>query len=476
MKNIFSKINKKWLLLLITAVAAICCVMALNRYLPRPVGEWREKSLQIYEDVYGSLADRSFKITGKDGKVTWRSPVGFFIQDALTCDLDLDGEKELILLLWKIGKYGKHRPFWVERDELTFSQHVFIYSVTADGEIKHKWGASEIGKEIVRMKLMEKNASFIMTEDVSGKCVVWRWESFGLKTVDSDVSFVVFGDNIIHKEIYECANRQHDGSFDYLYEPFYEDIAAADLAAFQQETMLVDKESAVSGYPSFGSPLSVGEAIVRAGFDIASCAGNHALDRGIYGINVTTEFYGKNGIICLGVQNGEDNNYRPYELVSRNGISFALFDYTYGTGEMDVSDRYPNAVHYLPTTEDEEKEMIGDLQKARDEADFVIVFVHWGNEYDANISPEQKHMALVFADGGADVILGTHPHVVQDMEMVKRPDGGDMLVYYSLGNFRAHQGHSSETRSGGKALFKVEHSYDGVRIASYNLETIDSME
>ncbi len=476
MKNIFSQINRRWLLLLITAVAVICCVMALVWYMPMPVGEWREKSLQIYEDISGDLTGKRFEIIGEEGKVTWRSPRRFFIQDALVSDLDLDGEKELILLLWKIGKYGKHRPFWVDRDEWTFSQHVFIYSVTSDGEIKHRWGASEIGKEIVRMKLMEKNESFIMTEDVSGSCVVWRWESFGLKTVDSDVSFVVFGDNIIHKEIYEYANRQQGGSFDYLYEPFYEDIRAADLAAFQQETMLVDKESAVSGYPTFGSPLAVGEAIAEAGFDIASCAGNHALDRGIYGINVTTNFYKEKGITCLGVQNGEDDAYRPYELVSKNGISFALFDYTYGTGEMDVSDKYPYAVHYLPTTENEEKELIDDLQSARNEADFVIVFVHWGNEYETQISPEQKHMAAVFAEGGADVILGTHPHVVQDMEIMERPDCGNMLIYYSLGNFRAHQGQSEETRSGGEALFTVEHSYDGVRIASYSLETIDSME
>ncbi len=475
MRNLFSKDNRRWLLPLIFVVAAICCAIALFLYLPRPKGTWEEKSFKIYEGIDGILSGKKFRIKNSEGTTTWESDAGFFMQDALMTDLDLDGEKEIILLLWKIGKYGKHRPFWVERDEITYSQHVFIYSVSESGSIRHRWGASEIGREIVRMKLMEKNDSLILTEDVGGNCAVWRWESFGLKTIDSDVSFAVFGDNIIHSQIYEYADRKKNGCYDFLYEPFYKDIQSVDIAAFQQETMLVDKASAVSGYPVFGSPVAVGEAIALAGFDIASCAGNHALDRGIYGINVTTSFYRDRGITCLGVQSGDESVYRPYETLTKNGITFALFDYTYGTGEMDISGDYPFAVHYLPRNSSEEDMLLRDLGSARAESDFVIVFVHWGNEYESDVSSEQKHMAALFAKGGTDVVLGTHPHVLQEAEMMKRPDGGDMLIYYSLGNFRAYQGQMEETKTGGEALFTVEHSYDGVRIKDFELKKIDAM-
>ena len=474
MKNFFSKKNNKWLLLTFFAVAAICCAMVIFLYLPSPKGGWNDRELGICEGISGELSGRRFKIISRDGVTLWETPRTFLVQDVLVTDLDRDGETEIILLLWKIGKFGKHRPFWVERDELAFSQHVFIYSVSREGKLRHRWGASEVGDEITRMKLMEKNNSLLLTEAAGGKCAVWRWDSFGLKTIDSSVSFVVFGDNIIHREIYEYADKSEGGSFDFLYEPFYDDIRNADIAAFQQETMLVDKKAAVAGYPLFGAPIRVGEAIAEAGFDIASCAGNHALDRGIYGIDVTTSFYREKGITCLGVQESGDLAYRPYETVSKNGITFAMFDYTYGTGEMDVRDRYPFAVHYLPRNEAEEKELIKDLESARNEADFVIVFVHWGNEYETKLSDAQLHMADVFARGGADVVLGTHPHVVQDVETVKRPDGGNMLIYYSLGNFRAHQGQSPETKSGGIARFEVGHTYDGAKLLDYNLDIIDS--
>ncbi len=328
MRNLFSQKNRRWLLLPIIAVAAICCLVAFLWSIPHPKGTWQDKRIQIYEGVEGVLSKKKLSLRNDLGDVLWESEEGFYIQDVFCSDLDLDGEKELILLLWKRGIYGKHRPFWVDKDENTFSQHVFIYSVSSDAQVRHRWGASDIGREIVRMKLMEKHDSFILTEDVEGDCAVWRWDSFGLKTLDSTVDFVVFGDNIIHREIMETAEREHSGNYDFLYEPFYRDIKAADIAAFQQETMLVDKESAVSGYPMFGSPLEVGEAIVKAGFDVASCAGNHALDRGIYGINVTTGFYRDRGITCLGVQSSDESDYMPVEVLSRNGSSFALFDLT----------------------------------------------------------------------------------------------------------------------------------------------------
>ena len=360
-----------------------------------------------------------------------------------------------------------------------------------------------MGREIVRFKLMEKNNSILLVEDSAGVCTLWRWQDFGLKIMDNGTRIVAFGDNIIHREIYEYANAKKGGDFSFLYEPFLEDIKSADIAALQQETMLVDKESALSGYPVFGSPLAVGSAIVDAGFDVACCAGNHAIDKGIYGIDVTWDFYRKNGVVPIGVQRSDDKEYRPFEIINKNGISFALLDYTYGVGannektdydtfgaddnKNDVRDRflekYPYSVHFLPQYIDEtgildknsnEMTLIQDLIQARMSADFVIVFVHWGDEYQKEISAYQEAVTALLAEGGADLVIGTHPHVLQDVKMVKRPDGGDMLVYYSLGNFRAYQGLSEGTKTGGEAVIKVEHCYEGVRIADYELKNIEA--
>jgi poly-gamma-glutamate capsule biosynthesis protein CapA/YwtB (metallophosphatase superfamily) len=327
---------------------------------------------------------------------------------------------------------------------------------------------------------------------------LWTWESFGLKNLDNEVTFVAYGDNIIHTPIYEYARRYEDGDFSFLYESFRDEIQEADIAAVQAETILVDKDSAVSGYPQFGSPPEVGEALKDAGFDIVSCANNHALDKGIYGIDVTTSFYKEQGMTCIGIQNSSERSYRPYDIIAKNGIRFALFSYTYGTNAGDISDSYPHAIHYLPRNKNEEEKLVSDLKSAGQEADFIVVFVHWGNEYETEISQYQMHVAELLAEGQADVVIGTHPHVVQETKEVTRPDGGKMLVYYSLGNFRSDQAgtragvkvstdnssdtgaaqtrsdSTADTGTGAKARFVVEHSFDGVRLKTWEIIDVDA--
>ena len=210
---------------------------------------------------------------------------------------------------------------------------------------------------------------------------------------------------------------------------------------------------------------------------MAACANNHALDRGIYGIDVTSSFYRGCNIACLGIQSSGDKNYRPFDIITGKGIRFALFSYTYGTNAGDISERYPAAVHYLPRTDSERSAFVEEIKSARAEADFVVVFVHWGDEYSTAITDEQRSVTELLSEGGADVVIGSHPHVVQDMQMFTRADGGQMLVYYSLGNFRADQKdikNGADTGRGGRAVFTVEHSFDGARLKSWELGIVDS--
>lgn len=486
--------NCKRLLLFFGIAVAVCVVLIFvrNNYIPSWI-EWKSKEITVYEDTI-KLRKKKLEVFDSNGKVTYSSKDDFKVQDVLVTDIDRDSDKEMIVLLWKHGRYGMHKPFWVEKDEKNYSQHVFIYDVDEAGNVSEKWCASDMGTVAGRIKLMDKNDSIFLMEDKDKNCTLWMWDSWGVKTVDSKVSVVAFGDNLIHEPIYEYARNEENGNFDFLYEPFLDEIQSADIAALNAETVLVDKESMVGGYPSFGSPIEVGEAIKNAGFDVASCANNHVLDRGIQGIDTTVKFYKDAGITCVGIQDSKDTEYRPYELISRNGIRIALFSYTYGTNEGDISEDCPNVVHYLPRKDTQEiggkkaafnetkesaaneqgNKLISDIKSARNEADFVIVFAHWGDEYNKEVTPSQEHFAELFAEGGADVVIGSHPHVVQKTEMLDRPDGGKMLVYYSLGNFRADQAQSKETMAGAEASFTIAHTYDGVELLDYETKEINA--
>ncbi len=502
MTEIDSDNRKGRMLLLIISAAAFCCLViflviisgsgAGTLLAPPNWVTWQAREL--------SQSQLKLKIENKaatieiGGSTAWQSENALKVQDGFLSDLDRDGDTEMLLLVWKRGRFGEHRPFWITSDEKNYSQHIFIYDVSDQGEVKNKWFASDIGREVTRMKLMEKDSSIILTEDTDGACTLWAWESFGLKNMDDEVTFVAYGDNIIHTPIYEYARRYEGGSFSFLYEPFKDEIKEADIAAVQAETVLVDKEAAVSGYPQFGSPLEVGKALKEAGFDIVSCANNHVLDKGIYGIDVTTSFYEEQGMTCIGIQNSSEKSYRPYDIIAKNGIRFALFSYTYGTNAGDISDSYPYAIHYLPRNKNEEEKLVSDLRSARQDADFIVVFVHWGNEYETEITQEQMHMTELLAEGQADVVIGTHPHVVQKAEEIPGPDGEKMVIFYSLGNFRSDQTgirtstdvsvtgetkttagmNAADTAIGARARFVVEHSFDGIRLKTWEISDVDA--
>ena len=155
-------------------------------------------------------------------------------------------------------------------------------------------------------------------------------------------------------------------------------------------------------------------------------------------------------------------------------LKFALFSYTYGTNGMDASDKYPYAVHYLPRDEKERQQVRKDIEDAKAEVDFVIVFAHWGNEYESEVSDEQKEMAQFLAEAGADVVIGSHPHVVQEVDVISCEDGRKTVVFYSLGNFRAYQGKMDETKKGAEAVVVFEHCFDGVRIKEYEVKDVDA--
>lgn len=464
--------NKLFKIIAAILTAAVCIAAVLytlwgrDGFLPRWI-VWENKNICDESGKYEIvLQNKTVTVSCEEAEI-WVSPAGVKVQDILSCDVDGDGADELVLLCWKVGRYGRHKPFWVEKDEESWLQHVFVYEYI-EKQVKPKWMSSYIGQDIAQINVKRENAPFsrLLLTDLEGNISSWVWDFWGFSREDTEVSFVVFGDNLLHEPIYRYG-LQKEKSFDFLYENIKDVVSESDVAVINQETPLVADPSMYQDYPRFGTPVLVGEAIVNVGFDVVTCATNHALDKGAYGIDVTRDFFASQGVLCLGTQKEEDTAYKPYEILEKKGIRFALFNYSYGTNGIPLPEGNPNMVHLL----DNEDKIREDIGRARSEADFIIVFVHWGTEGLEQPDAKQQEWAQVFLNSKADVVVGTHPHVLQPCEVMVGEDGHEMLVYYSLGNYISAQPEKACVR-GGMAGFTVGLTKDGYQVLKYDLKPL----
>ena len=439
---------------------------AYGAFLPRWIS-WNHATFSDRSGNYEiTLARRSVSVYN-DGSLLWSSPAEIKVQDALSLDIDNDKEDELVLLCWKKGRYADYRPFWVKTDEQTWSQHLFVYEYSAE-EVRPKWMSSYLGQDIAEITAggSEKTYYRLLFTDLDGNYSSWRWDAWGFTKENTDVSFVVFGDNLIHEPIYRYGLEQ-DTSFNFLFENIKDTIAASDIAIINQETPFTDDPAKYSDYPRFGTPLEVGRSIVNAGFDAVTCATNHALDLGQDGINTTKTFFDDNTILCLGIQTASEQDYCPYITMMRNGIRFAFLNYTYGTNGIALPSEYPHMVHLL----DDEAQIKNDILKAKENADFVIVFAHWGTEYAEEPDAFQQKWTQVFLESKVDIVIGTHPHALQPFEILTGTDGHKMLIYYSLGNYISSQSEKSCVK-GGMASFTVSLTPNGYHITKCTLSPL----
>jgi len=465
-----NKVLKKIVILIITLTSAAAILFLLwnsGAFLPRWIS-WEDSAGYDASGKYQfSLYHKAVSVAYEDNAI-WDSPKGVRVQKALSCDVDNDGQDELVLLCWKKGRYGTARPFWVERDEQAWSQHLFVYEYTPK-EVKPKWMSSYIGLDVADIASNQKSVPYsrLWLTDLEGTVSSWVWDSWGFAKEDGRITFAAFGDLLAHEPIYRYG-LHNGGNFDYLFENVKELIADSDVAVINQETPLTNQPSMYGDYPSFGTPVEIGEAIVDAGFNVVTCATNHALDRGAEGVSFTKNFFDSSHVTCLGIQSGEEKEYQAYKVISRDGVQFALFNYTYGTNGIALPDENPYMVHLL---EDEER-IRKDIAEAKSAADFVIVFAHWGTEYAKEPDAFQKKWAQVFLDSGVDILIGTHPHVIQSYELLTGKDGHKMLVYYSLGNFISAQPEKSCVK-GAVAEFCVSLTPEGYQLTEYALKPLE---
>ena len=254
------------------------------------------------------------------------------------------------------------------------------------------------------------------------------------------------GDNLLHNTVsFACALPEGGYDFHPVYENIKKIIEGSDIAFINQEVMLTGEASA---YPNLAAPTENADALIDAGFNVINLATNHTLDKGVSGLETCLEtVHARPFDAVLGAFRTEEESTQLC-ILEKQGIRFGFLSYTYGLNGY----RLPSDKQWKIALIDETK-IQNDLAAIRPECDYLIVSMHWGNEYQTTESSYQNELAQLLCDGGADLIIGTHPHVLQPMKWLEREDGHKTLCAYSLGNFVSNQ-HKRATMLGG--ILEVE--------------------
>ena len=250
------------------------------------------------------------------------------------------------------------------------------------------------------------------------------------------------------EQIWSAENREtHTFDYDDVFRYIKPVIEEADIAIANFEVTLGGPP--YMGYPQFSSPPALAAACKNAGIDYMVTANNHAADRGKNGISGTINRLDSLGIPHTGTFLNSASRDSLYPLmIKKNGISIALLNYTYGTNGINVPE--PVIVNIL-----EKNVITGDIKKAKcRNPDITILFLHWGTEYDTVPSKIQTDLAEYFFSLGVDLVIGSHPHVLQKMVWSKNTNGGkDGIVVYSMGNFVSNQ---RKPKTDGGAIVRIE--------------------
>ena len=270
-----------------------------------------------------------------------------------------------------------------------------------------------------------------------------------LAAQQSRLKLVFTGDIMGHDT--QIASALATGQTGYDYKPCYQYLRPylqeADLVIGNLEVTFAGEP--YKGYPAFSSPDELADALKWAGFDILVNANNHALDRGRSGLERTIGVLDAKELVQTGTFATPVSRATHYPLVvEKHGIRIALLNYTYGTN--GIKDRPPVIVNRI-----DRAQIRKDMEKAKKaQPDFILVCMHWGNEYQLNESAKQQELASFLFNEGAHAVIGSHPHVVQPI----RGNGKGNLVAYSMGNHISNQ--RDRYRDGGIA-FELELSKDG---------------
>ncbi|MEE9429785.1 MAG: CapA family protein [Melioribacteraceae bacterium] len=260
-----------------------------------------------------------------------------------------------------------------------------------------------------------------------------------LEKIDSTVtvSFSSVGDIMCHSTQFNYARVGKD-SFDFkpMFNEIGEYLRGKDILFGNLETVLAGETKRYSGYPFFNTPNELAEALKFAGFDFLFTTNNHSNDKGQQGVDRTIDILKKVNIVPIGTE--KLNSSDPtYNIFVRKGLRFGVLAYTYGTNYNENAKHPRKYVNYINP-----KKIKNDIEKLKEKkADLIIVYFHFGKEYQREPTKYQTKIVDKTISYGADIILASHPHIVQKFEIFKtanaKLDAG--FVTYSLGNFVSNQ-------------------------------------
>ena len=255
--------------------------------------------------------------------------------------------------------------------------------------------------------------------------------------VPDDVSFslTVIGDIMCHNTQYNDAQNA-DGSYDfsYVFDDIRDELSAADYTVGNLETTFAGRERGYSSYPEFNSPETLGDAIKDAGVDLVCTANNHSLDTRYSGVESTIDYLDQIGIAHTGTYKSKEAQDTT-TIVDIKGLKVAFLAFTYGTNGIPVQEGREYCINLI-----DDDFIVDRINLAKEQnPDIIICFMHWGEEYQLTPNEEQQHLASLLFLNGVDIILGSHPHVLQTMELNRKEGESDDFVIYSLGNFVSGQ-------------------------------------
>jgi poly-gamma-glutamate capsule biosynthesis protein CapA/YwtB (metallophosphatase superfamily) len=266
-----------------------------------------------------------------------------------------------------------------------------------------------------------------------------------------DITLSAVGDIMVHDDQLKAQfdNKTKKYSFDNNFKYIKPYILKSDLSIANLETTLSGNDLGYTSFPRFNSPDELADAIKNSGFDVVSTINNHTYDRGSTGVYKTLDLLKSKGLDTVGTkQKTSDNNFLIKDL---NGVKLGITAYSYG--HVSGSNKYLNGLPIksgdvsnlnifsssdVNSAFNEIKSTLDSMNKNK--TDLQVVVLHWGNEYDRYPDEFQNELARMLCDYGVDIIIGSHPHVIQPIEMIKsNKNSNETLVIYSLGNFLSNQ-------------------------------------
>lgn len=271
--------------------------------------------------------------------------------------------------------------------------------------------------------------------------------------VEKTIRLLAVGDNLIHGGVHSTG-KISEGVYDFsfLFENIQPYLDDADIKIINQETIFGGNHlgnDGQLGYPRFNSRTEIGDAIANAGFNVVLHSSNHTVDQGLDGLLHCMSYWKENhpDVLICGVRDVPEET-PTIPTMEIEGVTFAFLNYTYGPNAESFPSKYEGYMDMLCYYDPSNRridfttlnpKVIDDIKRAEEIADIVVVCPHWGSEYQIKQSKYQEQFALQMTEAGADIIIGTHPHVVQPVTYIESENGNKSLCYYSLGNYVSTQ-------------------------------------